>query len=219
MKTFINFLFLTMASFASASSTEFGNGGNAVVCPGPVKMYDVLEASARYSLTPAFPKMPRAQVCQQQKDSCTLIAKAIVSRLKNVDPDLEATLQKLIDVFWKEAMLTYADLLPVNDTGVGFIEHGCELKQLALQHEPLFAEDSRYFIANRLWVNMFDDHRAALIVHEVLYNHALQLVPETKSSERIRYFNALLISNRVSELSPEQYQAIKIKVFPTASDQ
>ncbi|WP_413290663.1 hypothetical protein [Bdellovibrio sp. HCB337] len=215
MKAFLAILFLASGSFSWADSTEFGNGGSAVVCTLPIRMYDAVEAKARYGMEPVLPKGPSADYCQKQNDNCTLVAKTIVSRLKKMDPQLETILQSLVNNFWSEAMLTYYDLLPVHDTGVGFIERGCELKQLAIQHRPLFEEDRRYFIDRKIWDHMFDDQRAVLIVHEVLYNYALQLLPETNSSEKIRYFNALLLSNKISVLAPEKYQVIKAKVFPT----
>ncbi|WP_413584959.1 hypothetical protein [Bdellovibrio sp. HCB274] len=216
MKSLVFLAVLFLAPLTWGRSTEFGNGGNAVICPGSPIMYDAYEAQARYGMTPVYPTVQSNPVCSNPNSACssqTLMAKTIIRRLKSLDPELELILQRLVDGFWNEALLTQSELLSVNDTGIGFIERGCELKQLALQHEPLFEEDSRYFIAKRIWDNMFPKDQAALIIHEVLYNYALSVNPDTNSSEKIRYFNALLLSNRIQEISPQRYQRIKEKVF------
>ncbi|WP_413581865.1 hypothetical protein [Bdellovibrio sp. HCB288] len=222
MKYILFSIGIMISTLVSASSTEFGNGGNAMVCPNrTIAMYDVFEAEARYSMKPVFPQQREARDCTSpmngQSDFCptagTATAKTIVSRLKSIDPKVEGLLQAFIDSFWKEATLTYNDILTVNDTGLGLIARNCALKQLAIQHEPLFEEDSRYFISRLMWENMWPEDRAALIVHEVLYRLALQLNPDTNSSEKIRYFNALLLSDKISKLSAEKYEDVKRKVF------
>ncbi|WP_413575417.1 hypothetical protein ACLVWU_13900 [Bdellovibrio sp. HCB290] len=223
MKSIVLLIVILISSLASARSTEFGNGGNAMDCPTKnIAMYDVFEAEARYSMKPVFPPRESRDCTSKyngQPEFCpttgTVTAKIIVSRLKNIDPKVEAILQKFIDDFWKEATLTYNEILTVNDTGLGLIGRKCTLKQLAIQHEPLFEEDSRYFISRLMWENMWPEDRAALIVHEVLYRLALQMDPETNSSEKIRYFNALLLSDKISTLSSEKYDEIKRKVFLT----
>ncbi|MBO9666732.1 MAG: hypothetical protein J7501_07940 [Bdellovibrio sp.] len=220
MKILVLLVTLFSSSLLSAS-TEFGNGGNAIVCAdGSAFMYDAVEATHRYSMLLYFPQdtaapkncavmMGNKVVC----DTGTLTAKALVARLKTLDPELEAKLQVIIDSFWAEAQFTIGDLLPVNDTGLGFTLAGCTLRQLAIQHEPIFPEDSRYFINYHIWNALDDGNKAVMIVHEALYNYALQLNPSLNTSERLRYFNSLIMADRLKNMTPEKYQAIKAKVF------
>ncbi|WP_413558851.1 hypothetical protein [Bdellovibrio sp. HCB209] len=219
----ITALFISVTTHAR--STEFGNGGNAVVCPRGeseayeyVKSYDLTEAIIRYRLLPVLPDWRPSQ-CQIMKDNREIcdtgmeVAEDFISRLKKIDPVLHQSLHEKVLNFWSEAILIHGDLLPVNDTGLSFIDRGCSLEQLAIQHEPLFDEDSRYFISMRLWEKMEQFDRGIMILHEVLYREALEQNPALRSSEKIRYFNALLISNEVSKLSPDKYLAVKAKVF------
>ncbi|QDK46932.1 hypothetical protein DOM22_18095 [Bdellovibrio sp. ZAP7] len=222
MKKLLLFSTILFAQTSWSTATEFGNGGNAVVCPYGeheiVTAYDMNEVIFRYELLPSFPPMVSAD-CQNQRngreicETGTDIARAILNRLALLDQDLMNDLLGKLDTFWSEAILVYGDLTPVNDSGLSFVPEGCSLKQLAIQQQPIFEQDSRYFISGSLWNKMDGQGKAVLILHEIIYRYALEHGAATKSSVPIRYFNSLLISDKLKEFTPKHYMKVYFQVF------
>ncbi|WP_413585494.1 hypothetical protein [Bdellovibrio sp. HCB274] len=216
--------FIFLSQTALSRSTEFGNGGNAVICSTydgeSVATYDLIESILRYGLFPNFPPMVSSD-CQTQKngrevcETGTDVARVILGRLEKVDPILMQDLLRKLDSFWSETSIVSADLTSVNDYGLGFLPEGCSLKQLAVQQEPIFAEDSRYFISSPLWQKLFNLDKAVLILHEIIYRYALEHNPGLNNSVKVRYFNALLISDKFKDLIQNEYKDIYFKVFKT----
>jgi hypothetical protein len=218
-------LLISSILFAQASwgtATEFGNGGNAVVCPYGeheiITAYDIDEAIFRYELLPSFPPIVSSDCNKQRngRDICetgTDIARDILNRLALLDPELMDDLLGKLDSFWSEAILVPGDLATVNDSGLSFVPEGCSLKQLAIQQQPIFQEDSRYFISAPLWNKMDGQDKAVLILHEIIYRYALEHGAATKSSVPVRYFNSLLISDKLKEFTPKQYMKVYFQVF------
>lgn len=199
-----------------ASTTDFGNGGNIILCPGPetsVKgmFYDVYEAAARYHIAAQFPAVAKCELDANGNyaDACKAeaqkLAAQLLSRLRKIDANFEAVLLPFVQNFWNETGLVEADLFPVADSGLGFIPVGCTLKQLAIQHVPRNKDDRRYFIAVNLLKYLSIEEQAALILHEVLYRWAVVQNSKILFSERVRYFNALIFSDRVSRLNYTEY--------------
>lgn len=218
-------LLLSSILFAQTSwgtATEFGNGGNAVICPKEngksVSAYDATEAVLRYDFQPFYAPSENSQcyTLKNGRKACntgTEIARDVLTRLAVLDLDLMSDLNEKLDNFWSETTLIHAELNPVNDQGLSFIPDGCSVKQLAIQQEPIFAEDSRYFISAPLWNLMPEHDRAVLILHEIIYRYALEHSASTKNSVPVRYFNALLISDRFRNFSVEKYREIYFQVF------
>lgn len=229
MKIFNLSLLLTGFTFsfslAFASTTEFGNGGNALSCSSSQDglsfqqsfFYDTYEAQIRYQMNPQFPMAQECDVDElghQGWEDCTNnsaqnLASQIVARLKKIDAPLESQLQGYIRSFWNDARLIDGNLLPVADTGIGFTPADCTLTQVVIQHAPIAAEDRRYFIATSVLSGLDVSNRAALIVHEVLYRAALIKNPTLPSSESVRYFNAVLLSDKISSITAKDYELIK----------
>lgn len=173
--------------------------------------YDVYEAAARYHMAAQFPAAPKcgldsggnyAEACKTEAQK---VAIQLVSRLKKIDAGFEATLQAMIQTFWDESGLVDADLFPVADSGLGFIPVGCTLKQLAIQHVPRNKDDRRYFIAANLLKYLTVEEQAALMMHEVLYRWAIVQNSKILFSEHVRYFNALIFSDRISHMNYTDY--------------
>lgn len=209
-------LMLTWSASGFASTTDFGNGGNIILCPAaapaPVAaFYDVYEATARYDLTPQFPIVEACELDAAEnyhltcKTRAQKVAMLLASRLKNLDPKFEALLQTFIEQFWNETRLVDAELFPVADSGLGFIPAGCTLKQLAIQHVPRNKDDKRYFIAANLLKYLRVEEQGALILHEVLFRWATVTNSKMTFSEGVRYFNALIFSDRISNMSSSDY--------------
>lgn len=206
-------LLLTLGSSAFCSTTDFGNGGNIVLCSAnhgltSAYFYDVYEANARYGLAPFFPASGKCSLIEST-DACKFEAQKeaslLASRLKKNDRAFEEEIQILIRKFWDESRLVNADLFSINDSGMGFIPADCSLKQLAIQHIPLNKNDKRYFISLNLLKLLDVQNQAAMILHEVLYRWALTQNPNIAYSERIRYFNGLVLSDKVAQMSYLEY--------------
>lgn len=209
-------MIITWGAAGFASTTDFGNGGNIILCPGEGQtlkgsFYDVYEARARYSIEAQFPAAAKCELDSNGNyaDACKVqaqrVAVQLASRLKGIDPKFEAILQTFIENFWDEAGLVDAELFPVADSGLGFIPVGCNLKQLAIQHVPRNKDDKRYFIAVNLLKYLSVEEQGALILHEVLYRWAVVINSKIVFSESVRYFNALIFSDRIGSLSYTEY--------------
>lgn len=209
-------MIVTWSATGIASTTDFGNGGDIVMCPGDWEtqqglFYDVYEANARYNITAQFPAVAKCDLDSSgdYADACKVeaqkVASQMVSRLKKIDPEFEATLQSFVRTFWAETRLVDAELFPIADSGVGFIPVDCTLQQLAIQHVPKNKDDKRYFIAVNLLKYLSVEEQGTLILHEILYRWAVVRNSQITFSERVRYFNALIFSDRISHLSDIDY--------------
>lgn len=212
-------LFTFSAEGRSGSGNELGNGGFVLACQNTsiscdnVIFYDSYEAENRYSLLPKFNHQIDTEYCK----GCFTIARDIslflLKRLEKVDPVLYVELRKSVWVFLYEAkFLADIEILFSEDMGVGFLPPKRVLAQLVVQHEPIAFEDHRYIISRDLWTQMDSNQQASAILHEVIYKEALKN-QVLSSSQKIRYFNALLLSDKFSRLSQQAYFDLKYDVF------
>ena len=233
-------LFFSTMSFAlgggSGSGNEQGNGGFVLKnidnnLHSEVVFYDTYEAEQRYSLVPIFNHGIAWHQCSESENrpiyapqytakKCLNyaldVALYILKRLEAQDQSLYSTLKSFLFTFPAEArFLRNITIFPTEDMGIGFIPPKKELKQLVVQHDPVVDEDARYIISDDLWINMNPDQQAAAILHEIIYRQALRQ-QDLKSSQMVRYFNALLLSGKISLLTPEKYQEIRSKTFATS---
>lgn len=217
----IVFLFSNISS--ARDWTEVGNGGDALVCGNPsfYRMYDSYEAQYRHGLKPVFPFYEEPSSGNHNGDnnknhlSISIgLAQDIIFRLKSKDPERYQRYMQWISEFAGDAQfLDHTYLTDVPDIGVGALPIGCTLEQLIIQRTPLFPKSKRYSIAHDFWRQLPFKDQAVAIIHEILYREAMIWYPRIQSSERIRYFNALIISDEVSKMSVEEYFATMELVF------
>lgn len=205
--------------------TEVGNGGDVLICnTAPhARMFDVHESVSRYDLIPVFPTF-EAPVRHSPEDTTNGkehlqiaidIALEMMTRLKDKDPKRYQRYSQWIRDFPAESkFLDDTYLIDVPDIGVGALPVGCFLEQLIIQKNPLFPQSKRYTIAHDFWKHMPFEHQAAAIIHEVLYREAILLDNWISSSERIRYFNSLILSDEIKNMSLEQYREMLLIIFP-----
>lgn len=221
----ISLLILHFVTAASASTdwADRGNGGDVIVCNQLHLMYDSYEAEMRYGLQPYYPVTkvtPRHDRTVEENNSAqTLdIAQQLINRLKTVDEDRWKRYSDWLATFYDEArFVSGAVLIDIPDTGIGFIPQGCELKQLVIQRAPKFPHDRRYIIAMDHWFWMEPKETAAAILHELMYRDATLHNPQLQTSEAVRYFNALVLSNEIRRMTPAQYAELVAIVFPSMS--
>ncbi|MFV3410283.1 hypothetical protein ACNH6C_16855 [Bdellovibrio bacteriovorus] len=204
-------VFPVTQALALSDWQEVGNGGQVLVCPSGVTMYDYSEAQLRYRLTP---KMPEANVVFPVNPHIpkeNRLALELLKRFRGFDVSWYGNAEGLILHFYSEAnLISGVDLVTIRDTGMGFIPRGCRLEQLIAQSRPSVPEDRYYKINADLWDWMFPEQRATAILHEVLY----RLSPKAKfifSSEKIRYVVGLVLADTLKDKSAEEVNSILLE--------
>lgn len=216
-------LFFGVGAFAGTDWAEVGNGGDVIICANRIsanyKLYDVYESEHRYGKVPRFPAYrlpPRIDENighdYRYVGYAQAIAQDIIQRLARHDSEMTTKLLEWTQEFKSNARFISGDLVDVPDTGISVLPANCQLKQLVIQRTPKFPEDRLYLVAHDYWKYMDLEIQAATIVHEVIYRYALSRNPGLKSSEPVRYFNALLISNDIENLTPGQFADLRGKM-------
>ncbi|MFV8259726.1 hypothetical protein ACNQKP_18100 [Bdellovibrio bacteriovorus] len=195
-----------------------GNGGDVIVCQKDgYTMYDIYEAEKRYGLKPQFLTVIPAgegDTVEEKWEMTVKVTQNLIDRLKDIDRARWEKYSQWLQTFEEESRFVgNAELFDVPDTGIGFIPPGCELKQLVIQRDPKFPHDRRYIIAMDHWWWLEPQDAAAAVMHELLYREVAALRPEVRTSEALRYFNALILSNKISELTPSEYLELIRRVF------
>lgn len=203
---------------AGTDWAERGNGGDVIVCQKDGHtMYDAYEAQERYGLTPRYPSVtpaPEGDPVEEKWAMTAEIAQKLIDRLMNVDRLRWEKYSAWLQTFRAEArFVSNAELFDVPDTGIGFIPPGCELKQLVIQRDPKFPHDRRYIIAMDHWLWLEPQDAAAGVIHELLYREVATLRPEVRTSEALRYFNALILADEIAKLTPAEYRDLTDRVF------
>lgn len=210
---------LLLGSFSNAASgdwSERGNGGDVVVCAsGTHTMLDLYETHNRYNFETFMRNIPAVGFPFKvgPEELVEVAIEKITDNLNHVDPRLKAQLVFLAQDFNSETWFLSDEYLgEIDDSGHVAITDDCVLKQLIIRR---FAPDKStvYAVSNDLWKNMGFQSRMAAILHEIIYRMALQLNPNIKDSEKIRYFNALILSDRLKDFSQADYEKLYQKVF------
>ena len=220
MKRFAITFLLMMSSvaFAGTDWAEVGNGADVIICSDSRsgRLYDTYETTHRFGFDlqyPSFQLPPRLDNLPGHDSryvmSAVNIAKDLIQRLQLRDPEMMKSLLQWADSFPQEARFVSGDLLDIPDTGIGVVPAGCSLRQLVIQRTPKLPEDRLYLVAHDYWRFMLLEQQAATVVHEVLYRYALKKNPGLRSSEPVRYFNALILSKKIETMSESEYLEIK----------
>ncbi len=217
-------LFCTLTAQASDWVYK-GNGGDAVYCLSQqgtwrgtrVTFFDLFESQIRYKLNPQFPNYTPIsqdnsddavfyQESDAQKQQVLEIVGKLITRLKALDPQRASQYATWVSSFYSEANFISGHLADIKDVGIGIYQEGCTLKQLIVQNPTPNSEyDFRYFVDQSLWLLMFPEDKAAAILHEVVYRGALQANPSIGSSEQVRLFVALIVSDTFANKSADEY--------------
>lgn len=176
---------------------EAGNGGHGVVCRNGhrVKSVELLDYyEARLLMPELTPDLQRGSTEMEK-------ALAVLERLERVDALRAARYRKAVENFFEDARFIDQALLgSTNDYGYVPLENDCRVEQIVVQRKTPFPEMKRYLVQQSLWNRLTVEHRAGLILHEVIYGHALEL--GHRDSVATRYFNALVSSKKL-ETMPE----------------
>jgi len=226
-KTLILFLFC-VGNYAF-SGTETGNGGDAIVCYDSnrniesVRLLDYYEGIRKERIKEIELGSNSGAKSYDQKVHYAL------NRLEKLNPTRAKLYRKWYTTFFSKEEFKWGDkLVNIADTGVLDFPNNCEVLQIAAQEEPMIKGDKRYTIRKSLWNKMDEDHKAGLILHELIYREAknqkvctsiMNSGGETRicknfhrKSKRVRYYNSILSSSKMNDMTLDSY----IEVVQTA---
>ena len=196
-----------LAASAAHAGQEVGNGGNVVLCRDDqgktlsIELLDYYEARVELGLTIALDGGAEAG----DKLLATL------GRLGTLAPVLRDLLLGGARRFGDDTVFVGgADLVPVDDSNHLAIPHGCQVVQIAIQKEPEFPGQKRFTVNKDLWDQLDATNKAGLMLHELLYVHALSA--GAKDSVGVRYLNALISSGEILKTTLLQFIGIARKV-------
>lgn len=196
---------LTLQTAFAIEPNDAGNGGYGVICKKPggklqVQLLDFFEAKFRkllYSLGTNNSVQDKVGVA--------------LKRLSRLDEKRAKRYQERASKFMVNAnFFPNVTLQGKIDFVTGIIETGCEIGLIAIQKKPRFEEDKLFTISSDYWNAMDDDHKAGLILHEIIYQDALQAGQQ--DSVGTRYFVGTIASEKIEKLNRRAYFDLLDKV-------
>lgn len=186
------FLIIFGSSFAFASGTTVGNGGNTVVCKdanGQISSIEVLDYfEVRLS--------GRALQLNQSLTDYRAILVELFQRWLRVAPVRMDQYMQWLEEFENEAGIYEGIQIPeIPDTGTIAIPAGCGLVPVAFQRpdEQILPGVKRYVINKDIWKLMDPVQKAGLVLHELIYREGIKA--EHKDSFATRYLNGYFASS------------------------
>ncbi len=190
-----------LAAQTALAGREGGNGGGTVVCRDSgsrilsVELLDFYEARTLRGVETDIHSLPGNW---QQK------ASAIIDRVRTKSEFRYQLYSKWLGTFEKDSkLLTGVQFSTVPDSGWIALPKGCGFEQAAIQRQPIFPGDARYFLNEELWSAMDEDQRAGLALHEIVYREAIGYGHDT--SIRSRYLVATYASPGFATLGESDY--------------
>lgn len=210
-------LFSSVSKAGISEWNERGNGGDILLCSRNngaevyFHFYDVYEADVRYGLKAQIPAVNETLSQDEQR---VVIFESFLNRIAQKDPQRAQQYKTWMATFFAESQFVKGSHLgDIPDTGIGIIPAACQLKQLIAQNpDPFLPYEARYFIDPKFWQVLSVQDQAAALLHELVYRGALEKNPALRSSEKVRLFVALVLSDKLQDLNAEEYQR-KITVW------
>lgn len=182
---------------------EAQNGGDAVVCYSDgqtissVESHDIFESELQiedFSI-----KLGNDKLSPKTK------AKNALKQLKDLDPKRFADYTKRLDTM----KFTYKDfeLVDIKDSKhLRKIPEGCRLVQFAIHQWVKTKNIAEFVVQKTLWETADHNHRASLLLHEVIYEDFFLELQE-QDSANVKRFVGLLISGKFEDMPIEDYCA------------
>lgn len=207
MKNFLIAALLVAGSGYAMAGHEVGNGGGVIYCedntpsvpPKPIKksaeLLDLYEARVLRNLKLSL---------GDPNEDYDLKIKRTLQKFARIAPLRAKKYSELYGNFFNETVIIPdADLVFIPDADNLVLPKGCQLKQVAIQKVPDFPGDNRYFISKEYWDLIDNNSKAALVLHEILYNEGIYLGHQ--DSRAVRYLNSYLTSDRLDTLTQNQF--------------
>lgn len=200
MKNFLVLVLTLGCSFAAQAGDDWyekGNGGFLLSCPGKAqRIFDFYEGETRHLF--------QMNVTENQKLDTRM--NWVLDRLHKVNPTRAALYKGWYESFFLESQfLENTKLNPLGDIGFGYIPKECQLEQVIFQRSPSILNRSRYMINRDLWDTLDVVQKSLLITHELIYRELTAPGYGHQTSESVRYFNALIHSENLAQISTKDY--------------
>ncbi|WP_409479411.1 hypothetical protein [Pseudobdellovibrio sp. HCB154] len=194
-------LFVLLFAVKSYAQNRVGNGGDVVTCKDKSpQVLDLYESSAEI-ITPA--ETDYQKIVSERLD---LLAEA---QGKLADQYRIKFSGFLNDSEFKAT----AKLTDIKDSEHLVLPKGCRLKQAAIRKNATAKNEKLFLFDNDNWQEMDSLNKAALIMHEIIYDHFYKL--GERNSIKARKVNALLFSKNFSKKQFwELIQDLKIPIYP-----
>lgn len=197
-KLIVSLLLLGVGQTALANNWyDRGNGGFVLSCGDqPLVVLDVYEAQKRYFYV----------VKHSEKADVIEKATEIISRLAPLDPVRAQLYTDWLKNFYQESqILTDTEFMETPDLGLVKKPKECNLEQVIFQRDSSRLNSARYIINEKLWHRLDSDHKAALIIHELIYRDFLSGMSLESTSERIRLFNGIILGDKLTGVTLQEY--------------
>lgn len=194
-------LFVGLLSHAYAGN-EGAHGGGAILCEnsGSIELLDHYEGRMKTGLAL---DMGGERLSYQEKIALVL------DRLTATDPLAAARFREHAAQFESEMQLVEeAQLKTIADTDELLNPlPGCSKVQFAVQVANPKPYEKRYFVNRRLWNKADSTALAGLVLHEVVYRHAIQGVGHS-NSDGTRYYSFMISSTVMGQIDNSRYEGI-----------
>jgi len=195
------------------ASKEVGNGGGSFVCRNADKqiqraeLLDIFEGRDLRTL-PLNLGAPNEDFHAKIDRILALLAKVAPLRAKKY--------QELYKSFFDEAdFMQGVDLVLIPDAENIASPTGCQYEQTAIQQEPQFPGDKRYFFNADIWDHLDGNSRAALILHEIIYREGIFWGQD--NSKAVRYLVEVITSTEMLDMTEAKFTDLVFAAgFPTA---
>lgn len=196
---------IVLGAVTALSQTRIGNGGNVVDCSKSIQVLDLYEMDEKPKLV--FEKSKSYQevaeiVLKRLKEISTKLGTQYSERLVSIEKDIE----------FKEgiALSNTMDSLHIFKPE----DKECEIKQTAIRREVTTSTEKKFVIDKKLWNRLDDRNKAALLIHEIVYEHFNKLGQVT--SVKVRKVVGLLFQEKLE--AKEFWNEIKVLKLPVYPD-
>lgn len=207
MKKIILSLFIIQLAQAYSTGNEVGNGGDVVLCKKPftIEMLDLYEARKRFKIS---------------KDNRPYreIINSIIHKLSTIDEDRSNYIKSEFASFIKKSSFEKnAKLINIEDSKHFSLpkDKSCSLEQIAIKRKEVLPNDSKFIINNDLWEKLDQQNKAALILHEIIYDYFTHL--GENNSIKARYYVGYLFNSDLKLVEKSSYRKmikeLKIPIY------
>jgi hypothetical protein len=197
-------------SLSAAAGNEAGNGGYTVQCDHLSPDGYSIEVLDYHEIRVRFPPRTFTIDLGSQGDEWARVRYAL-QRLARLDPNRAAVYQDKADHFLENANLVpHANLPDPGDSGPTYLEVGCRAIPTVIQYHGHVEEQKLYTVNEDLYDALSPNHRAGLILHEIIYGEAIE--HGAQNSQDSRYVNALISSAEIAKMSPSDYEQRMVAV-------
>ena len=195
-------MLVSSLSFAGGEWYEKGNGGFILQCPVKANQtLDLFELQDRYKTSMTLDTDHAGSVKER--------VEYLLAKIERLNSNRAAKYR-----MWFASYEQEAEYVPniqfdrLGDLGLVRIPDVCNLAQVIFQREPGILNSARYTVNKKLWETLTVLDQAALVMHELIYREFVSSPNFHQTSERSRYFNALVNSKEILKMPLEKYMGI-----------